>query len=236
MIHESYEQISVLIVDDNEDNLQIAAKVVGGAGFLVMLAPDGQSALEMIESHVPNAILLDIMMPHMDGLEVCRRLKKIPGTEDIPVIFLSALGEEDQIEEGLATGGVDYVTKPFREKVLLARLRSHIDRGIYQKRIQEFNRELTIKNAFLKEMQEKLLAANQDLEEQIRKNVEVFATLNDKIRNPLCVVATMLEMDEHEYSGSIIEQLDRIDKVVDDLDRGFVESKKVQAYLKKHHS
>ncbi|PKL59270.1 MAG: hypothetical protein CVV33_08700, partial [Methanomicrobiales archaeon HGW-Methanomicrobiales-4] len=130
--------------------------------------------------------------------------------------------------------GVDYVTKPFDERVLLARLRSHIDRGIYQKKILDFNRILNEKNQILEDMKETLLAVNKDLEEQIGKNVEVFATLNDKIRNPLCVVATMLEMDDHAYSASIIEQLDRIDKVVDDLDKGFVESEKVKAYLKKH--
>jgi hypothetical protein len=83
-------------------------------------------------------------------------------------------------------------------------------------------------------MKETILAVNQDLEEQIQKNIEVFATLNDKIRNPLSVVATMLDMGEHEYADSIIEQLNRIDKVVDDLDRGFIESEKVQAYLQKH--
>jgi len=120
MDQESYAHITVLIVDDNENNLQIAAKVVSGAGFQVMLAPDGQSALELIEEEIPDAILLDIMMPHMDGLEVCRRLKKKTGCEDIPIIFLTALGEEDRIEEGLSIGGVDYVTKPFSERVLLA--------------------------------------------------------------------------------------------------------------------
>ena len=227
--------ISVLIVDDNENNLQIAAKVVSNAGYLVMLAPDGQSALELIGEQIPDAILLDIMMPHMDGLEVCRKIKQNPDCLDVPVIFLSAMGEEDRIEEGLLIGGVDYVTKPFSERVLLARLRSHIDRGMYQKQVLEFNRKLHEKNLALEELKENLLLANKDLEEQIRKNVEVFATLNDKIRNPLSVVATMLDMDEHEYAASIIEQLSRIDNVVDDLDRGFIESEKVQAYLKKHH-
>jgi DNA-binding response OmpR family regulator len=227
--------ISVLIVDDNEKNLQIAAKVVSKAGYRVMLAPDGMSALELIIEQPPDVILLDIMMPGIDGLEVCRRIKEISGCDDIPIIFLSAMGEENSIEEGLSLGGADYVTKPFSERVLLARLRSHIERAQYQKKLAHYSRELEEKNQNLVLLKEKILAVNQDLEKQIEKNIQIFATLNDKIRNPLCVVVTMLEMQDNENSGSIIEQLNRIDKVVDDLDKGFIESEKVKAYLKKHH-
>lgn len=226
--------VYVLIVDDNENNLQIAAKVVSRAGYRVMLAPDGQSALELISENTPDAILLDIMMPEMNGLEVCRKIKSISTCADVPVIFLSAVGEEDRIEEGLSIGGVDYVTKPFSERILLARLKTHIDRGLYLKKIAQYARELEEKNQNLEEMKARILAINQDLEEQIGKNVQVFATLNDKIRNPLCVVVTMLEMQENRDSESIIEQLNRIDRVVDDLDKGFIESEKVRSYLMKH--
>lgn len=234
MNSESDSHISVLIVDDNVNNLQIAAKVISKAGYGVMLAPDGTSALELITNTTPDAILLDIMMPGMNGIEVCKKIKSIKNYADIPIIFLSAVGEEDRIEEGLAIGGLDYVTKPFSERILLARLRTHIERGQYLKKIAQYTRELEEKNQNLEEMKARILKINADLEEQIGKNVQVFATLNDKIRNPLSIVVTMLEMQDNWDHSSIITHLNRIDKVVDDLDKGFIESEKVRLYLMKH--
>lgn len=211
---ENNSDITVLIVDDNENNLQIAAKVVSKAGFRVLLAQDGASALEITSEITPDVILLDIMMPDMDGLEVCRRLMKRPEFIDIPVIFLSAKDEDISIEEGLLIGGTDYVTKPFSERVLLARLRSHIDRRIYQKKLKELNKEL---------------------EAQIEKNIQVFAVLNDQIRNPLCAAVLTLEMIDDKNAEKVIENLQRINKVVDDLDKGFIDSEKVLNFLHKHH-
>jgi two-component system sensor histidine kinase/response regulator len=231
---ESGSRTSVLIVDDNENNLQIAAKVISKAGYWVMLAPDGNSALELIEKTTPDAILLDIMMPEMSGLEVCKIIKSIEKYADIPILFLSADGDEDSIEEGLILGGVDYITKPFNEKILLARLRTHIDRALHQKEIAGYAHVLEEKNEKLEEMRREILKSNADLEEQIGKNLQVLATLNDKIRNPLSIVITLLEMQEDRDSSLIIEHLNRIDRVVDDLDKGFVDSEKVKAYLYKH--
>ncbi len=206
--------ITVLIVDDNENNLQIAAKVVSKAGFRVLLAQDGESALELTREETPDVILLDIMMPDMNGLEVCRRLMKHPEFREVPVIFLSAKDEDSSIEEGLSIGGTDYVTKPFSERVLLARLRSHVDRRLYQK---------------------KLIESNKELEAQIAKNIQVFAVLNDQIRNPLCAAILTLEMIDDKNTEKVIENLQRINKVVDDLDHGFIDSEKVLNFLHKHH-
>jgi len=157
---------------------------------------------------------LDIMMPDMNGLEVCRRLMKHPEFREVPVIFLSAKDEDSSIEEGLSIGGTDYVTKPFSERVLLARLRSHVDRRLYQK---------------------KLIESNKELEAQIAKNIQVFAVLNDQIRNPLCAAILTLEMIDDKNTEKVIENLQRINKVVDDLDHGFIDSEKVLNFLHKHH-
>lgn len=229
------EEPVVLIVDDNENNLQIAAKIIHQAGYQVLLASDGTSALEILHSNTPDAILLDIMMPGMSGLEVCDAIQSTSGLSGIPIIFLSAIGEDAMIEEGLMRGGVDYITKPFRERILCARLRLHIERGQHQKEILRQRQILAEKNQNLIMTQEQLITSNKALETQIEKNLEIFAAMNDVIRNPLAVAMTMLEMDDHPGSEKIISQLERIDTAVDDLDKGFLASDKVRSYLKKHY-
>ena len=151
MVPETDRNITVLIVDDDENNLQLTAKAVHSAGYEVILARDGISALEITESIIPDAVLLDIMMPGMDGLEVCRKMKDNPALSDTPVIFLSAAGEEEKIEPGLDSGGADFVSKPVSNRVLLARLHSHIQRGMLQKTLGEKNQELHLKNQSLAE-------------------------------------------------------------------------------------
>ncbi|HWQ66984.1 MAG TPA: response regulator, partial [Methanospirillum sp.] len=158
MMPDTRKEITVLIVDDDENNLQLSAKAVYSAGYQVIMAQDGMSALEITDSIIPDAILLDIMMPGIDGLEVCKRMKGNPALSDIPVIFLSAAGEEEKIEFGLAHGGVDFVAKPVSNRVLLARLRTHIERGILQRSLHEKNQELETRNALLAEREAYLQA------------------------------------------------------------------------------
>ncbi|PWR75945.1 response regulator [Methanospirillum stamsii] len=229
-------QYSILIVDDDDDNLQVAAKIISNAGLRALIASDGESALEIIDTLIPDAILLDVMMPGMSGIELCQKIKTRPDCSMVPVIFLSAVGEDSEIEKGLLLGGSDYITKPFRERVLLARLRLHIEKGLYLKEIAEKNQELVSKNYQLVELQNQLLTANDALEKQINKNLEIFAAMNDKIRNPLAVALAMIDITEDTNSQKIIEQLNRIDKAVDDLDKGFMDSDKIRSFLKKHYN
>ena len=149
MDNNSDEVNTILVVDDDENNLQLIAKAIYSAGYRIILARDGKSALELCDSIIPDAVLLDIMMPGMSGLEVCRKMRANPNLYDIPIIFLSAAGEDEMIEEGLISGGTDYISKPFSKRVLLARLHSHIDRGLLQKAIQEKNYELALSNQLL---------------------------------------------------------------------------------------
>lgn len=130
----------ILIVDDNTNNLQVTAKLLRDCGYLISLAQDGQSALSMINEQKPDLILLDIMMPGMDGLEVCRILKKDENLKEIPVIFLTARTQTGDLVEGFNAGGVDYVSKPFNRDEILIRIKNHIELAGSRKKIFEMNK------------------------------------------------------------------------------------------------
>jgi len=117
---------TILIVDDQEQNLKVVGTVLTMTGYEVMPASSGTQALKRLETHIPDLILLDVLMPEMDGLEVCRQIKNRPEWSEIPIIFLSAADDKSLIVQALETGGVDYVTKPFNKAELLTRVRTHL--------------------------------------------------------------------------------------------------------------
>ena len=117
----------VLVVDDVERNLQIVGELLTQQRYEVMLATSGESALERVKARKPDLILLDVMMPGIDGIEVCRRLQADPTTADIPIIFVTAAHDSELAVKGLNEGGVDYVTKPFHAPELLARVATHVE-------------------------------------------------------------------------------------------------------------
>ncbi len=117
----------ILIVDDNPENLQLMGKLLSDNGYEVGVAQDGEKALSFVKKTHPDLILLDVMMPGMDGFKVCRELKKQLVTQHIPVIFLTAKNETEDIVSGFEAGGVDYVTKPAITEELLARIKTHIE-------------------------------------------------------------------------------------------------------------
>ncbi|MDB6118882.1 MAG: hybrid sensor histidine kinase/response regulator [Verrucomicrobiaceae bacterium] len=116
----------VLVVDDQERNLQVVATVLSMTGYEVVLASSGEQALKRLAARTPDLILLDVLMPEMDGLEVCRQIKADPRHEEVPIIFLSAADDKNLIVQALEAGGVDYVTKPFNKAELLTRVRTHL--------------------------------------------------------------------------------------------------------------
>ncbi|MCJ2187692.1 putative bifunctional diguanylate cyclase/phosphodiesterase [Novosphingobium beihaiensis] len=122
----------VLIVDDNPNNLGLIVDHLEGHGYEVLVALDGEEALERMPFAKPDLVLLDVMMPGIDGFETCRRLKAQAETQDIPVIFMTALSDIDSKISGFAAGGVDYVSKPFQREELLARIASHV--ALYRSR------------------------------------------------------------------------------------------------------
>jgi len=117
----------VLIVDDTQGNIQILGTILLKEGYQVNVARNGLQALSLVEKVIPDLILLDIMMPEMDGYETCGHLKSSPLTKNIPVIFLTARTDTDDIIKGFETGAVDYITKPFNSTELLVRVHTHLD-------------------------------------------------------------------------------------------------------------
>ena len=119
---------TILIVEDEEDILELVRYNLAKEGFDVVPVTTGEEALEQIEERSPHLVLLDLMLPGIDGLEVCRTLKSNLKTKDIPIVMLTAKGEEADIVAGLELGADDYVTKPFSPRVLLARVRAVLRR------------------------------------------------------------------------------------------------------------
>jgi signal transduction histidine kinase len=117
---------TVLIVDDNPGNLSVLGSILTENGYIPCFTTSGSMALAYIKVKIPNLILLDVMMPDMDGFEVCRRLQQDATLAEIPIIFLTAKTEKDDVITGLELGAVDYVTKPFNSKELLTRVNTHI--------------------------------------------------------------------------------------------------------------
>jgi len=117
---------TILVVDDTPETLGLLTDTLDHAGFTVLIATDGQSALELLDQITPDLVLMDAVMPGMSGFESCRRLKQEKMMANLPVIFLTGLSESAHVVEGLAAGGVDYVTKPIVVDELLARIRVHL--------------------------------------------------------------------------------------------------------------
>lgn len=121
------EDLLILVVDDFKKNLQLIVDVLDNEGYSTTFATSGKQAIERIKSAQPDLILLDLMMPEMDGLEVCKILKDDPETSDIPVIFLTASDETDNLLQAFEVGAADYITKPFNILELLARVKTHLE-------------------------------------------------------------------------------------------------------------
>lgn len=128
----------ILIADDTPYNLKVLSAVLSQQNYHLILAHNGFETLELAMTETPDLILLDIMMPGMDGIEACERLKEDPDTCDIPIIFLTAKSEDTDIIRGLELGAADYITKPFNPKILLARVKTHLSLRQKTKELQEF--------------------------------------------------------------------------------------------------
>ena len=125
-MHDRIQNARILIVDDTLQNIQVLGTLLKKEQYQINVARDGVQALQAVERVSPDLILLDVMMPEMDGFETCRRLKAMADTRDIPIIFLTAKVETDDIVTGFELGAVDYVTKPFNSTELLVRVRTHL--------------------------------------------------------------------------------------------------------------
>jgi putative two-component system response regulator len=184
----------ILAVDDTPALLALLAELLSGAGYSVRQAPSGDLALWTVRKRPPDVILLDVRMPGMDGLEVCRRLKADPTTADIPVIFLSALNEAIDKVQGFALGAVDYITKPYQPEEVLARVRTHIALARAHKALEEERALLELR---VRERTAALEAAN----ESLRWSARETARMQDAI---IVAMASMAETRSNETGAHIL--------------------------------
>lgn len=157
---------TILIVDDTPANLGVLVETLGEAGYQLMVAEDGEEALAQTQQTRPDLILLDVMMPGIDGFETCRRLKAQAATRDVPVLFMTALHEAADKVKAFEAGGVDYITKPIEHQEAMARVRTHLALRRLQR---ELEAQLALKERFMR-------FAGHDL------------------RNPLCLILIAAEM------------------------------------------
>ncbi len=146
----------ILIVDDDAINLKLLSKCLSDPGYKVYLAENGQNALQQVEQVNPDLILLDVMMPDIDGFEVCRRLKEKESTQEIPIIFMTALNDIEHKVKGFEAGAADYITKPVQYKEVLARINTHLKIHRLQKDLQAQNQQLKDENFRRRQVQEAL--------------------------------------------------------------------------------
>lgn len=177
-------QPSVLIVDDTMENLQVLAEMLRDKHYKVAIAKDGMKALNFVSKRKPDLILLDIMMPEMDGFEVCRRLKSDPEAKEIPVIFISALADTADKLKGFEVGGIDYITKPFKREEVFARVKTHLDLKLSLEALQKANESLEIANG---------------------TKDKLFSIISHDLRNPVFATSSMLDILVDE-AGSFPEE------------------------------
>lgn len=138
---EDYKPI-ILIVDDVPKNLQVLGNILNKNGYKISAALNGEQALKIIDKAKPDLILLDIMMPGMSGFDVIKKIKSIDEIKEIPVIFLTAKTEKEDVIQGIELGAVDYLTKPFNSTELLARVKNHLELKLSRDRLRKLNHDL----------------------------------------------------------------------------------------------
>lgn len=181
-------ECTVLIVDDTEENLDILVEALSD-DYGISVAMDGETALENLKMEIPDIILLDIMMPGMDGYEVCRKIKANKDTQDIPVIFLTAITEIESKARGFKLGAVDYITKPFEILEVKARVRTHLA-------LKLAKYELSEKNRILEEKTVELQSAVNEL--------EAFSyTVSHDLKSPLRAIEAYTKMISEEENEKL---------------------------------
>ncbi len=180
------ENTSILIVDDNPTNLKILFEYLKMSGFNAFIAQDGESALRQLPLVKPDLILLDIMMPVMDGFETCQKIKAINEFQHIPVIFMTALSDITSKVKGFEVGGTDYITKPIQYEEVIARIKTHLTISTLQTQLQKRNEEL----------------------DQMNKNKDkFFAIIAHDLKNPFSTIKLFTEYLKGQAAAMNPEEL-----------------------------
>ncbi len=191
---------TVLVVDDIPANRNLLRETLEPQGYEVLLAPDGETALKVALRATPDVILLDVMMPGIDGLETCRPLKQSEQARSIPVIFITAMGETKAMVEGFQAGGVDYITKPFQADEVLIRVHTHLKNARLTRLVTEQNTELQ--------------AANEKLRKEIARRETAEASL--ETADEQLSLISQLEANRWGIDG-LIGKSNTMAKILDDL-------------------
>lgn len=179
------EKLTILVIDDNPTNLEVLLEYLEESGFEVAIARSGESALLQIEHIQPDLILLDVVMPGIDGFETCRRFKEKELTREIPIIFITALSDSVDKVKGFLAGGADYITKPFQHEEVLARITAHL-------RIRQLEQRFQAERAMVNE-QQRIITEQQKLIDQQQKSLEelhackttFFSFISHDLQRPL---------------------------------------------------
>ena len=226
---------TILIVDDNSANLGVLSDALSQAGFEVRVAKSGKMALERVKYALPDLILLDVMMPEMDGFETCRRLQANPETTQIPVIFMTALSDTANKVEGFQLGAVDYITKPFQQEEVLARVKLHLKLHVLAEKLEEKNmlleqKVVEVSKAYedLQKMQIKLIQS-----EKMSGLGQLAAGIAHEINNPINFIAGNLDYAQeyahnllkiiHLYQEDYVKPTPRIQAAIDEIELEFLE-------------
>jgi diguanylate cyclase (GGDEF)-like protein len=200
----------ILVVDDIPANIKVLLGFLTANNFNVLIAKNGEMALKIAETKLPQLVLLDVMMPGIDGFETCKQFKANPKTQDIPVIFMTALSETVNKIKGFEVGAVDYVTKPFQQEELLARINTHLT-------IRQLQQQLQIQNAELETKHYLTLQLNAQLQHEIEERQKVEIALlkaNAELQRLACMdsltqIANRRRFDEYlqqEWRRTVREQ------------------------------
>lgn len=198
---------SILTVDDTPDNLRLLSTVLSRQGFQVRKALDGQQAIASTHAKLPDLILLDIKMPEMNGYEVCQSLKADPQTAEVPIIFISALDDVFDKVTAFAVGGADYITKPFQEAEVLARVENQIRLRRLRQQLKDQNKELTRSN---RELEQFAYIVSHDLQQPLQ-SVTGYATLL------LVQYAATLDVEAQDYLNQMVEAGERMQRLIQNL-------------------
>lgn len=189
---------TILVIDDSPTNLEVLHATLENAGYEVIVEMDGNSGIEQVKNNPPDLILLDVMMPGIDGFETCRRLQADPSTNEIPIIFITALSDSGEKVKGLNLGAVDYITKPFHQKEVIARIQLHLklrqlnlelddQKQQLEKRVQERTAELFKAVEELQKTQIQLVQS-----EKISFLGQLVTGVAHEVNNPVGFISTNL--------------------------------------------
>jgi DNA-binding response OmpR family regulator/DNA-binding CsgD family transcriptional regulator len=200
MITDQTRRDVVLVVDDSPETLRLLTDALDGAGMTVMVAMDGAAAMRIVEQITPDIVLLDAVMPGIDGFETCRRLKRDAGLSDVPVIFMTGLAETEHIVRGLEAGGVDYVTKPLVIEEMIARIRVHLANA---RLTQSARTALDVSGRFLLAVnrQGKIMWATPQAQKLLSENLAVEH--DDEIVLPLAMLQWLEQMQRAKSESKL---------------------------------